>query len=210
MWSLCSQHFSQDYRHAIDLRGWQKRWNGPFIFMKLSRTKLLIIVTLSSDMESGEENSNEDRMEYCELLDRDLGNESDYFKFQNHVRLAFASLGLAVSTGVRLNATRELLDMVDQLYQNISDPDIALTDESRKKLNHADAVWLDLKQKMAAGDIRAAHLLDASSNLSLAHSYLCSLKKNEEFSGHISDYSLKYFKKLSVFIYREAIGHVML
>ncbi|MGP6239389.1 DUF1940 domain-containing protein [Cuniculiplasma sp. SKW4] len=161
------------------------------------------------ESERGEDNKT-DTMEYCELLDKEIGNDSDFFKFQNHVKMAFASLGLAVSTGIRLNATREILDMLDQLYQNISDTDVALTDESRKKLNHADEVWLDMKLKMAAGDIRAAHLLNASSHLSMAHAYLCALKKDEEFSELISDYSLKYFKKLSVFIYREAIGHVML
>lgn len=148
--------------------------------------------------------------EYCELIDAEIDSTSDYFKFQNSVKMAFASLGLAVSTGIRINATRELIDMLDQLYQNVTDPDIALTDESRKKLNHADDVWLDMKQKMAAGDIRSSHLLNASSHVSLAHSYLCALKKEEEFSDAITDYSLKYFKKLSVFIYREAIGHVML
>jgi hypothetical protein len=161
-------------------------------------------------MENDRENNLENTTEYCELLDKEIDSDSDYFKFQNQVKMAFASLGLAVSTGVRLNATREILDMVDQLYQNVSDSDVVLPDESRKKLNHADEVWLDLKLKMAAGDIRAAHLLNASSHLSLAHAYLCTLKKNQEFADLISDYSLKYFKKLSVFIYREAIGHVML
>ena len=84
--------------------------------------------------------------EYCELIDAEIDSTSDYFKFQNSVKMAFASLGLAVSTGIRINATRELIDMLDQLYQNVTDPDIALTDESRKKLNHADDVWLDMKQ----------------------------------------------------------------
>ncbi len=149
-------------------------------------------------------------MRYCELIDSEIKADSFYFRYESHVRLAIASIGLAASTGVRVPAVREILDMTDKLYNNVLDEDTVLSDEHRKKLNHADEVWLDLKEKMSAGDIRASHLLAASSNLMLAHSMLVSLKGEEGFSELISDYSLKYFQKLAVFIYREAIGHVML
>ena len=162
------------------------------------------------------DNSTEDQknenftMRYCELIDEEISADSEYFKFESHVRMAFASIGLAASTGVRITPIREILDMVDKLYTNVNDSDIVLSDEHRKKLNHADDVWLDLKEKMSAGDIRSSHLLAASTQLFLAHSSLVAMSKDEVFGMHITAYSLKYFQKLAVFIYREAIGHLML
>ena len=63
---------------------------------------------------------------------------------------------------------------------------------------------------MSAGDIRSSHLLAASTQLFLAHASLVAMSKTEVFGMHITGYSLKYFQKLAVFTYREAIGHLML
>ena len=147
---------------------------------------------------------------YCDLLGEDIENSDPYFHYDSHVKLAFSCLGLAISTGIRIDATRELLEMTDKLYQNLTDSDVVLTDEHRKKLNHADDVWLDMKAKMSAGDIRASHLLAAHAHLSESLAYLTLMKKDERFSEFVTDYNLKYLSKLSVFVYREAIGHVML
>jgi Domain of unknown function (DUF1940). len=156
------------------------------------------------------ENKENPRFRFCDLTGEEISSESPYFKYNSSMRQAFASLGLAISTGTRLVQTRELLEMADKLYENITDNDVVLSDEHRKKLNHADDVWFDMKAKMNAGDIRAAHLLSASCHISDAHSYLTELSKEMSFKDLITDYNLKYLSKLSVYIYREAIGHVML
>ncbi len=160
---------------------------------------------------SAEDQKNESfTTRYCELIDEEISADSEYFKFENQVRLALASIGLAASTGTRITPIREILDMADKLYTNVNDTDSVLSDEYRKKLNHADDVWLDLKEKMSAGDVRASHLLAASTHLFLAHASLVSMSQSKEFGSHITGYSLKYFQKLAVFTYREAIGHLML
>ena len=161
-------------------------------------------------MDSSSDNSEDVNKRFCDLLGDFVDNNSPYFKYDSCMKLAFSSIGLAISTGIRIDATRELLEMADKLYQNLSDSDTVLSDEHRKKLNHADDVWLDMKAKMSAGDIRASHLLAAHAHLSDALSYLTVMKKDENFREFVSDYNMKYLSKLSVFVYREAIGHVML
>ncbi|MCL6014905.1 MAG: DUF1940 domain-containing protein [Candidatus Thermoplasmatota archaeon] len=161
-------------------------------------------------MDSGSNNSEDVNKRFCDLLGDFIDNNSPYFQYDSSMKLAFSSFGLAISTGIRIDATRELLEMADKLYQNVSDTDTVLSDEHRKKLNHADDVWLDMKAKMSAGDIRASHLLAAHAHLSDALSYLTVMKNDENFREFISDYNMKYLSKLSVFVYREAIGHVML
>ncbi len=157
-----------------------------------------------------DESNENPKFRFCDLTGEDISSDSPYFKYNASMRQAFASLGLAISTGTRLAPTRELLEMSDKLYENLTDSDAVLSDEHRKKLNHADDVWFDLKAKMNAGDIRAAHLLSASCHLSDAHGYLTELSNDVSFKDLITDYNLKYLAKLSVFVYREAIGHVML
>lgn len=161
-------------------------------------------------MSEAEDNMENPRFRFCDLTGEDIPSESPYFKYNSSMKQAFASLGLAISTGTRLAPTRELLEMADKLYENLTDSDVVLSDEHRKKLNHADDVWLDMKAKMNAGDIRAAHLLSASCHLSDAHSYLSQMSNDLSFKDLITDYNLKYLSKLSVYVYREAIGHVML
>ena len=161
-------------------------------------------------METGDENKENPKFKFCDLLGEEIRADSAYFKYEASVNLALSSLGLAISTGSRVNFTRELLEMADKLHENLIDADVVLSDDHRKKLNHADDVWLDLKSKMNAGDVRTAYLLAASSHVSNAYGYLSALSDDERFKDLISEYNLKYLSKLSVFIYREAIGHVML
>lgn len=148
--------------------------------------------------------------DYCEIIDSQIPRNHPYFRYDAEMKMALTSLGLAVSQGERVQATREILDMLDTLYSNILDPDSVLPDQQRKSLNHADSVWLDLKEKLSQGSARTAHLFAAHSHIQMALSFLVDLKNDAQFSEHVSDYLVKYLGKLSVFTYREAIGHVML
>lgn len=159
-------------------------------------------------MENNEEENPE--MAYCEITDSEIPRNHPYFLYDAEMKLAEAEMGLAIGEGVRLQATRELLDMLDTLYNMIKEPDSRLPDAQRKALNHADDVWLDLKEKMSQGDKRAAHLLSSHAHVTLAINYLVTARKDEKFLEFISDYLIKYLGKLSTFVYREAIGHVML
>ena len=150
------------------------------------------------------------RLKLCEYNDKLLPVDHPIFLYQMEIRMAQAELGLAIAEGIRLQETREILDMLDTLSQMMLDPETKLPDQQRKKLNHADDVWLDLKEKMSQGDRRAAHLLNGSAHIEMATAYLAKSDLDKEFSGSIPEYLLKYLGKLSVFVYREAIGHVML
>ncbi len=157
------------------------------------------------------ENEQEDyTSDYCEITDSNLPRSHPFFRYDAEMKLALTSMGLAVSQGERIQATREILDMLDTLYTNMIDPDSVLPDKQRKSLNHADSVWLDLKEKLSQGSARTAHLFAAHAHMQLALSYLMELKSDPDFKEHVSDYLVKYLGKLSVFTYREAIGHVML
>ena len=147
--------------------------------------------------------------QYCELVDSSLPLDHPYFSFLSEIRQAESFLGLAVSVGKRLNETRLILDLLDTIVSGIEDPNVRLSDENRKMLNHADEVWLDLKEKLSSGDVRAAYLLASSAHMSKAAGFLVACRKSSEFSM-ITDYTLQYLKKLGVHTYREAIGHVML
>jgi uncharacterized protein YbcC (UPF0753/DUF2309 family) len=146
----------------------------------------------------------------CEFTGDELPREHPIFSYQAEMKLAQAEMGLAIAEGVRLQATRELLDMLDTLYQILIDSESKLPDAQRKMLNHADDVWLDLKEKMSQGDKRAAHLLSSHAHMDMALAHLLQAKKDEKFADIVTDYLVKYLGKLSVFTYREAIGHVML
>ncbi len=152
----------------------------------------------------------EPETQYCDIIDERIRKDHPYFRYLSELRLAEASLGLAISQGSRLSETRSLLDMLDTMMENFADPETVLSDPDRKMLNHADDVWLDLKDKLSQGDNRTAHLLSASSHIQLAVSFLLELKNVEKFSEMVTDYQLKYLSKLGVHIYREAIGHVLL
>lgn len=147
---------------------------------------------------------------YCDVIDSQIPRSHIYFRYDAEMKLALASLGHAVSQGERMQATREILDMLDTLYGNLLDPDSVLPDKQRKSLNHADEVWLDLKEKLSSGNARTAHLFAAHAHIQLALSYLVELNKDPQFGERVSEYLIKYLGKLSVFTYREAIGHVML
>jgi|ACXJ01.1.fsa_nt_gi hypothetical protein len=149
-------------------------------------------------------------MAICEYTGESLRRDHPIFSYQSEIKMAQASLGLAISEGVRLQASREILDMLDTLYQILADPESKLPDPQRKMLNHADDVWLDMKDKMSKGDRRAAFLLDSHAHMELALSYLVKSREDEQFRELIPDYLIKYLGKLSTFTYREAIGHVML
>jgi len=158
------------------------------------------------------ENDEEEKPElaYCEIIDEEIPRNHPYFLYDAEMKLAEAEMGLSIGEGVRLQATRELLDMLDTLYNMIKEPEARLPDNQRKSLNHADEVWLDLKEKMSQGDKRSAHLLSSHAHIELALGHLLDLRGDEKFKEVVPDYLIKYLGKLSTFVYREAIGHVML
>ena len=158
-------------------------------------------------MDEEEENP---ELNLCEYTGETLRRDHPVFAYQSEMKMAQACLGLAISDGVRLQASREILDMLDTLYQLLADPESKLPDPQRKMLNHADDVWLDMKDKMSKGDRRAAYLLESHAHMEKAISYLVKCREDAQFKELIPDYLLKYLGKLSVFTYREAIGHVML
>lgn len=158
----------------------------------------------------GEDGRENNGMLRCDLLETDIPADHPFFKFQSRIRLSMSNLALAISCGVRLEETRELLDGLDTLYNNLYDPEEKLPDQFRKRLNREEEVWLDLKQKFFQGDQRSAYLLSAHSFLKMALSDLYILKADPMFADKISDYVLKYVYKLSVAIYREAMGHVLM
>ncbi len=148
--------------------------------------------------------------QYCEIVDSALALDHHYFSFLSSVRKAEADLGLAIGTGKSLNDTRHILDMLDTLVSGIEDPNVRLSDPDRKMLNHADEVWLDLKEKLSTGDQRTAYILSASANIRDAVGFLVACRKDIKFAEKIDNYTVKYLGKLSVHASREAIGHVML
>ncbi len=172
----------------------------PELFFKLIYLSLLRVIV--------EEDKPDEQ--YCELTDSMLPANHPYFSFLSEIRLAQAFLGMAISTGKRLEELRKILDMLDTLAAGVEDPDSKLADRDRKMLNHDDEVWLDLKEKMSAGDSRAANLLAASAHIRNAASQLLACRQRRDLGDSISDYTLNYLKKLSVHAYREAMGHVMM
>ena len=157
------------------------------------------------------ENEEEDpKTAICEYNGQILPRQHPVFNYQMEMRMAQAELGLAIAEGVRLQATRELLDMLDTLSQMLTDPDSKLPDQQRKMLNHADEVWLDMKEKMSQGDRRAAHLLNSSAHMNNALANLIRCTEDPDFSLEVPEYIIKYLGKLATFVYREAIGHLML
>ncbi len=145
-----------------------------------------------------------------EYVEQPLRRDHPIFFYKMEMMLAEADIGLAISKGVRLNETRELLDMLDTLFNLLLDPDSKLPDQQRKRLNHADDVWLDPKSKMSSGDERVSWLLSSYAHMSKALAYLIKAREDPIFKDIIPDYLIKYLGKLSVFTYREAMGHVML
>ena len=147
---------------------------------------------------------------YCDPLDRYLPLDHPYFSYISHIRLAQASLGIAASDSKKLEVTKSFIEILDTLSENLFDPDTVLQDSVRKPMNHVEDVWLDMKEKMMQGDVRGASLLSAHSHLKIALGYLVILRKDDTFREYVTDYLLKYMGKLSIMIYREAMGHVLL
>ncbi|MHB8397063.1 MAG: DUF1940 domain-containing protein [Thermoplasmataceae archaeon] len=147
---------------------------------------------------------------YCELTDSLIRADHPFFFYLSEIQMAQAELGKAISSAIRLQETRAILDMLDAINGHLFDPDEQLPDRDRKMLNHAENVWLDVKQKLGQGDIRVASLLTASAHMRNAVSYLLIVRGDAEFSEKINDYVIKYLTKLSIHTYREAIGHVLL
>ncbi len=147
---------------------------------------------------------------YCELTESRVRADHPFFFYLSEIRLAQAELGRAISSPTRLQETRAILDMLDAINGNLFDPDEALADRDRKMLNHEEDVWLDVKQKLTDGNIRVASLLAASSHMRNSVSYLIRARDDAEFVDKVKDYVVKYLTKLSIYTYREAIGHVLL
>jgi hypothetical protein len=152
----------------------------------------------------------EDTGEYCELIDKNIPADHEFFLYEAHVKIVQSFLGLAVSEARNVEKVRRMLDILDTLNENIYDNDTVLPDQTRKALRHEEKEWVDIDQKMDSGDKYTAYLVLAASNLRIALAELWKLKRDPDFSGHITDYTLEYMPKLINMINNEAIGNVLL
>jgi hypothetical protein len=147
---------------------------------------------------------------FCDLIEKEIPLNHDFFLYEASIRLAQANIGLAISAGSKLQETREILDMLDTISSGIYDSDIKLMDDQRKKIRRTEETWIDMKEKMSKADLRSAYLLSASAHMQEALGHLISAKADSDFSAFISDYAVKYLHKLSLYTYREAMGHVLM
>ncbi len=147
---------------------------------------------------------------YCDAIDRMIKADHPYFMYRSAIVEAEAFLALSVASGYRVNEIREIIEMLDTIFENMTDRNAVLPDNLRKMLNHSEDVWLDLKDKFSSGDTRAAYLAAASSEMSRALHYLILLKDDESFKELVSSYQINYLKLLSIHTYREAMSHVLL
>ncbi|WP_337859887.1 DUF1940 domain-containing protein [Ferroplasma sp.] len=152
----------------------------------------------------------EELYEYCELIDKTLPPDHAFFLYEAHIKIVQSYLGLAVSQARNVEKIREILDILDTLNENIYDSDTVLPDQVRKSMRHETKEWIDIEQKMDNGDKYTAYLVLAASNLRIALSELWTLKKDPDFSEHITDYTLEFMPKLINMINNEAIGNVLL
>ncbi|MEM0140289.1 MAG: DUF1940 domain-containing protein [Ferroplasma sp.] len=148
--------------------------------------------------------------EYCELVDKKIPLSHKFFEYESHIRITQSFLGLAVSEAKNTEKIRKMLDILDTLNQNLYDSDTVLPDMVRKELRREDKEWIDIGQKMDAGDTYTAYLIAAAANLRMALSCLSELKEDSDFKSHITDYALEFMIKLANMINNEALGNVLL
>ncbi|MEM0155111.1 MAG: DUF1940 domain-containing protein [Thermoplasmataceae archaeon] len=161
-------------------------------------------------MPEGVDEGEDVTLAFCDLIEKEIPIDHDFFRYLSSIRNAQAHIGLAISTTDKIQETRDILDMLDTLSSGLYDPDVKLPDLQRKMIKRSEETPVDLVEKMSRGDLRAAHLLSASSMIQLAAGYLTSARKDPDFAGVIPDYTIKYMYKLSIFVYREAMGHVLM
>ncbi len=147
---------------------------------------------------------------YCELIDKKLPPDHEFFIYESHIRITQSFLGLAVSEARNTEKIRKMLDILDTLNQHVYDSDTVLPDMVRKELRREDGEWIDVDQKMDAGDKYTAYLIAAAANLRIAVSYIYKLKNEDDFKEHIDEYFLQYSFKLINMINNEALGNVLL
>ena len=161
-------------------------------------------------MAEGIDEGEDVNVSFCALVEKDIPLNHDFFLYEACIKLAQANIGLAISSGSKLQETREILDMLDTISSGIYDNDVKLPDEQRKKIRRSEDTWIDMKEKMSRADLRSAYLLSASAYMQQALSHLIAARGDKDFTGLISDYAIKYLHKLSLYTYREAIGHVLM
>ncbi|OWP57550.1 MAG: hypothetical protein B2I17_00200 [Thermoplasmatales archaeon B_DKE] len=161
-------------------------------------------------MAEGVDEGEDVNVSFCDLIEKDIPLSHEFFRYQTCINLAQANIGIAISTGSKLQETREILDMLDTISSGIYDSDVRLPDDQRKKIRRSEDTWIDMKEKMSKADLRSAYLLGASSYMQDAVGHLVAARADKDFSGLISDYTIKYLHKLSQYTYREAMGHVLM
>ncbi len=148
--------------------------------------------------------------EYCELIEKNLPPDHEFFLYDSQIKIVKSFLGLAVSEARNVEKIRQMLDILDTLNQNLYDNGTVLPDNVRKELRREAKEWVDVDQKMDNGDKYTAYLILAASNLRIALSELWKLSKLPDFSEHITGYPLEYMQKLINMINNEALGNVLL
>ncbi|KAA8922882.1 DUF1940 domain-containing protein [Thermoplasma sp.] len=147
---------------------------------------------------------------YCPVIDSDLPADHVYFKFRSDIEAAEAYLGLAIAEGIKVNETREILDMIDTIYNSLSDPESRLNDFQEKRLNFTEEDWYDMKEKANNGNRWSMYMFLARSSIDSAVYWLYSLKETEEFREIVNDETILKLMKTGFVILRESLGDIRL
>ncbi len=147
---------------------------------------------------------------YCPVTDSELPVDHVYFKFRSEIEAAEAFLGLAISEGIKVTETREILDMVDTIYNSLADPESRLNDFQEKRLNFTDEDWYDLKEKANNGNKWSMYMFLARRSIDSAVYWLCKLKESNEFRDIVKDDVISKLMKAGFVILRESLGDVRL
>ncbi|WP_048053924.1 DUF1940 domain-containing protein [Thermoplasma volcanium] len=151
-----------------------------------------------------------ENVRYCPVIDDNLPLDHVFFKFRSEIESAEAFIGLAVSEGVKVNETRELLDMLDTVYNSLYDEESKLNEFQEKRLKFTEEEWYDIKEKCNSGSKWSLYLMLARSHIDNAVYWLSKLREDERFVNKVSDENIMALYKIGAVILREGLGDVRL
>ncbi|CAC12362.1 hypothetical protein [Thermoplasma acidophilum] len=147
---------------------------------------------------------------YCPVTDSELPADHVYFKFRSEIEAAEAYLGLAISEGIKVRETREILDIIDTVYNSLSDPESKLNDFQEKRLNFTEEDWYDIKEKANNGNRWSLYMFLARSAVDSAVYWSYRMKETEEFKEIVKEEMISKLLKAGYVILRESLGEVRL
>ena len=80
--------------------------------------------------------------EYCELLDKNLPLDHEFFLYDSQIKIVQSFLGLAISEARNVEKIRQMLDILDTLNQNLYDSETVIPDQERKALRRETKEWV--------------------------------------------------------------------